>query len=233
MIWSVKKILWILIPVTILFVAGSAAAVYFYTLDWAKKNPPKHLVVDSITFYSGSFDGPVNEEKIYEIGEGVFWKIKLNGEKPQENRYHTQVARAGTYIASFKLKDKNYGNRVNAAGEFRIVHSKVLKIDPLHFDSSVFRSDAPIQLIFNVMGFKPANGAMTLTEDLLITDDTGGSFLDKPGLLQVTDPWQGEDLVSLQNSLDIPIPGTYQLKITVHDQNSGMEAVTEAPLKVE
>ena len=211
-----KKIIVLLLPTVLLFIAATASAIIFYTLDWNKKNPVKHLAIAPIIF----------GDKIYEKGEKVTWNIG-------GRNYSTLPPGPGKYSIRVTLKDPFYGDKVTSQALLEVLHSKMLKIDGVQFNSEHFKNDKPIGLTFDVLGFTPANGAMNLTEDLLITDDAGGTFLEKPALLEVTDPWPGEDRVRLENSLDIPIPGTYHLKITLHDKNSGMDAVTESSLKVE
>lgn len=153
------------------------------------------------------------------------------------------ITDAGEYTFITTVTDRFSDKKAIREDKVKIVHSKTLKISDLSFhdqDISEPKKTEPIYKIgdsvyvtFQVIGFVGQEGRISLTEDLYVLNEKGEDVIKEPGILKIDEAWQAEDILSLRNKIDVPATGRYQLKVVMHDNNSGEEFTETSEFVIE
>lgn len=153
------------------------------------------------------------------------------------------ITGAGGYTFITTVTDRFSGKKAIHEDKVKIVHSRTLKISDLNFHDQdagepkktepVYKIGDSVYVTFRVVGFTGREGRISLTEDLYVLDEKGGYVINEPGILKIDEAWQSEDILSLRNKIDVPAAGRYQLKIVMHDDNSGEEYTETSEFVIE
>lgn len=146
---------------------------------------------------------------------------------------HATLPAAGQYTFKTVVTDRLSNRQASREDQVTVINSAVLKISTLNFrdqgpegvvkDPAVYKRGEPIHVTFQVVGFTTKDGNISVAEDLYILDQNDQVILEKPAIIEVSEPWTVEDLLALQNKIDIPATGQYKLKIIVRDKNSNQD----------
>lgn len=143
---------------------------------------------------------------------------------------HATPPGPGEYTLKTIVTDRFSNRQAVREDKVQVLDSSKLGISNLYFreksaegeikNNSVYQKGDSVYVTFQVVGFTLQGGKISIAQDLYVLDNEDKVILEKPGILEVVEPWRKEDLLSLQNKVDVPDAGEYKLKLIIRDRNS-------------
>lgn len=136
----------------------------------------------------------------------------------------------GIYKIEISITDRGSERALMESTEVTIVPAKELHIASFTFnressdgpvnESGVYPLGEKVYLNFQVTGFQAKENLISVSEDLFVYNSADGAVIEYPGILEVKDTWDNNEILYINNDLQLDQPGNYRVKIVMHDHNS-------------